>query len=343
MEAAVYDSAIISPIPISDVEESTPTFVAWPPTETVDHTSKDSSGKGNEKNVVELLRHLQVQEAKYGYHLSASDCANVSQAWRTKMCGWCFDVVDHLEYEREIVSIAFNYFDRTVANLVANANATNTTKPCTNFPTSKQNLQLLALTCFYVSIKLHGKISGKREMLSVAEIIEISQAPVSAGAFAAMELRVLDGLKWRTNPPTCKHFIECLLRLCPKWETGNSSTRMTVLGEIYNVSLYFSEHSVMMTPTFSFSHKVSVIGYVSILCAMEVLQTSFPLPRDVCDELLDKIAEATGLRPQMEEILQAYQAVKDLCPSIFEGRNFLQNDDTNYARPRGFSYRPISH
>jgi len=44
-------------------------------------------------------------------HLSNTSIPNHDE-WRSKICEWCYRVIDHFRYDREIVSVAMNYFDR---------------------------------------------------------------------------------------------------------------------------------------------------------------------------------------------------------------------------------------
>ncbi|KAI2503763.1 Cyclin [Fragilaria crotonensis] len=58
-----------------------------------------------------------------------------------------FEVVDHFEFDREVVSIALSYLDRVVSMKTKHSGE----------PMHRRDFQLVAVTCLYLAIKLHGK------------------------------------------------------------------------------------------------------------------------------------------------------------------------------------------
>jgi hypothetical protein len=72
---------------------------------------------------------------------------------------------------------------------------------------------------------------------------------------------------------------------------------------------------------FSFGFKTSTIAYASILCALEALQETLPLPYDTRVKFLNDITEVTGIFPESKEVCQVRGMLKELCPSLFPGNN----------------------
>ena len=186
------------------------------PTENIG-SSEQNGLSGGGGRTLGLLQDLLLREE------ATSDCYQLKKnirihplafdgEWRNKLYKWFFDVVDHFEYDRDVVFIALNYLDRVLV-------ATRTSEG--QHPAiPKREIQLFATTCLYLAIKLHGTISTDetftKQMLPVALFVKLSQKTFSEDTILATELRILNILKWRVNPSTCTSFIVCLLRLFPK-------------------------------------------------------------------------------------------------------------------------------
>ena len=71
---------------------------------------------------------------------SSGSCNGITEMWREKICEWCYQVVDHFDFTREVVSIAMNYLDRYLAIRTVN----------------KRVFQLSAMASLSLAVKLHG-------------------------------------------------------------------------------------------------------------------------------------------------------------------------------------------
>jgi len=244
------------------------------------------------------------------------DSDRVSEAWRRKLCEWCFEVVDHFSFDREVVSFALDYLDRTVS--------VKTNDSCQPLP--KREFQLIAVTSLYMAIKIHGETDekdGPRRKLRIGAFVELSRGIFGVDVIEQMEREILQLLKWRINPPTSLRFISSFLPLCPSWTSEEYHTpHATIIGGIYDVARYLTELSVCVS-SFSFTCDTSVTAYAAILCALEALQSSLPLPYRARVAFLNNMAEATGLYPFDSKVRQVYAKLKDLCPSMFEGEDSL--------------------
>jgi lipoyl(octanoyl) transferase len=247
----------------------------------------------------------------------------ISERWRGSICEWCYEVVDHFQFDREVVSIALNYLDRAVA---AKARDTLKAIPYLEF-------QLIAVTSVYMAIKLHGAHEthdGPRRRLRIDAFVELSRGHFEAGAIECMERSILSTLNWRVNPPTLLRFISNLLELLPEWSPlQHAVSYRDAFGEIYDYARYFSELSVCV-PKFSFTLSSSEIAFSAILCAIEALQATRTVPDFVCSEFLENVAEATGLQADEPQILSARKMLRELYPSIF-GRDNEHHVFANHA------------
>lgn len=239
----------------------------------------------------------------------------VSEIWRRKLCEWCYEVVDHFGFDREVVSIALSYLDRSVSI------RTNQIGPSI----TKREFQLFAVTCLYIAIKVHGETDASlvaRQKMRIDAFVQLSRGFFQVDVIEEKERSILADLNWHINPPTSLKFIATFLRLCPRWQQHfRDCNQVNVLGAVYDVARYLTELSVCVS-RFSFDFKASVVGYAAILCAIDSLQNTMPLPYSVCSVFLNNIADACDLVPSDPQVRQACSMLKDLCPGLFEGEDF---------------------
>ena len=268
-----------------------------------------------------------LEKEKYAYALPSdylltiqrssvtADVDPVSEVWRRKLCEWCYEVVDHFGFDREVVSVALNYLDRFVSSRAKEAGSSIT----------RREFQLFAVTSLYMAIKVHGEtesLEGPRQKLRIDAFVQLSRGFFQISVIEEQERAILKALAWNVNPPTSLKFIASFLRLCPKWQSYNRShCQGNVLGGVYDVARYLTELAVCVSH-FSFHVKTSVIGYSAILCAIEALQNTMPLPHSVKISFLNNIAEATNLVPGDSDVVRTCSLLKELCPSLFYGEEF---------------------
>ena len=238
------------------------------------------------------------------YLKDPSAMALVNTAWRQEMCEWCYNVVDYVGFDREVVSIAFNYVDRAMIGL------RQTAKPvfCDKSRISKRELQLITLTCLYIAIKTHGNIDdgniglkSRQKTMNLSTYVALGRGIFEAEVIEAMELQILFVLEWRLNPPTCSEFISCLLRSCPLKDPDR----------VGDVARYLAELSVCVSD-FSYTCKDSVLAYACIDRAIELLSlgNDMELKDDACSVFISNMAKVRSRHPDPEEIWRTRQMVK---------------------------------
>lgn len=99
-----------------------------------------------------------------------SSSSGINDIWREKICEWSYQVIDHFEFSREVVSVSIHYLDRFLA-----------TRPC-----NKKVFQLAAMTCLFLAIKLYEP--GK---LSMHSMVELSRGYFKVEQMVAMEICIL--------------------------------------------------------------------------------------------------------------------------------------------------------
>lgn len=151
----------------------------------------------------------------------SSIATNFSHRWREIMCEWAYNVVDHFQFSRDLVSNSMNLLDRFFDRSLAR-HAEGMTKP---------EFQLLAMTCLYIAIKVEHPTKFPLDIIS-----HLSRGCFSQEQFKDAELKVLRELQWNIHPPSPFAYLNCYLRIL-RPEGDNV--------KIYNQARYLIESSVM--------------------------------------------------------------------------------------------------
>jgi hypothetical protein len=225
-------------------------------------------------------------------------------------------VSDHFHFDREVVSIALNYLDRTVALYTISPEG----------PLPKRKYQLLAVTSLYLAIKLHGEVDtadGVRRKLKIDAFYQLSRNQFDVETIEETERYILTGLKWNVNPPTALRFIAAYLALCPLWCECSG-----ILSSIFDVARYLTELSVCQSD-FAFNCHTSAVAFASVLCAVEAIRSTSPVPREVLAVHLENVAEVTGYTYNDPSIITIKSMLKQLCPTMFEAADQAEMEHIN--------------
>ena len=99
-----------------------------------------------------------------------SSAAGVNEDWRGKICEWSYQVIDHFDYDREIVAVSVHYLDRYLCQR----------------PVNKRTFQLCAMTTLFMACKLYDL-----NKLRMSAIIELSRGCFTEEHITAMEMSIL--------------------------------------------------------------------------------------------------------------------------------------------------------
>lgn len=266
--------------------------------------------------------------------------------WRSKICDWSYRIVDHFSLDREVVGIAMNLFDRYSAICKAEAeveaesssrlrcpfpHAITTSGRKHDLPRSPRSVvtvlggyedqaafekdesriyQLAAMTCLYLSIKLHsenvsdgsshahtgGAAKGRRtrHRLALMSFVELSRGQFSAADMTQMEQTLLKALKWRVNPPTPTAFVNYILDLVPSVLSDKISPHQQdlVMHYLHELSRYMTELSVCV-PHMSTIYRPSFIAYASILVCMNTVREE-AMQESVREEFRSSVARISA-------------------------------------------------
>ena len=111
-----------------------------------------------------------VQSSSLSTSTSSSSASGINEVWREKICEWSYQVIDHFDFSREVVSIAIHFLDRFLATR----------------PVNKKLFQLAAMTTLYLAIKLFEPGN-----LSMSSMIELSRGYFMVEQMAEMEMAIL--------------------------------------------------------------------------------------------------------------------------------------------------------
>mmetsp|Transcript_7859 Transcript_7859/g.7446 ORF Transcript_7859/g.7446 Transcript_7859/m.7446 type:complete len:395 (-) Transcript_7859:143-1327(-) len=222
------------------------------------------------------------------YTMSRADETNSvmqqHRKWRGQICEWCYCVVDHYEFDREVVSLAMDYFDRQVL-----MNVLNTTQMSGTM--CSKDYQLVAMTCLYVASKTHvNRVLGsseesRRQIMHLSSFVNLSRGQFTTDDIISAEKSLLDSLDWRVNPVTPMSFVSYMLGLFHHSCEIKPRHWDSVLNVLHESSRYLTELAVCLPEmtelkTLSSSHDSSIvrksfppsyIAFASILISMEML------------------------------------------------------------------------
>lgn len=250
----------------------------------------------------------------------------LEEGWRRRICEWAFEVTDHYCFDREVTSIAIYYLDRFVSYTIAYGETV-----------GKREFQLLAITCLYVAMKLHGTIdlnlTTKRVRIPLSNFVELSHGYFSAVIIEEMEMKLLSRvLMWRTNPPTSAQFIAYILQLlAPTFQHG---PRMEVsFSKLFDVTRFLTETAVCVSTVFVV-FKPSVIALAALTIAVEAADDAAFSPHER-HELFSKLTEvAFHFKSDAQEINRVRTLLAKLCPDVhalFLDDNEAANDNSTSA------------
>uniref|UniRef100_A0A7S3VCP7 Cyclin N-terminal domain-containing protein n=1 Tax=Chaetoceros debilis TaxID=122233 RepID=A0A7S3VCP7_9STRA len=194
---------------------------------------------------------------------STSSCTGINEIWREKICEWCYQVVDHFDFNRQVVAIALNYLDRYLALR----------------PVNRKIFQLAAMTCLFIAIKMN-----ESKVLSLSAFLSLSRGYFQAEHVLAMEHAVLRALSWKVNPPTPIIQAKYLLFILPK--------NVQRKAEILEITRFLTEISVC--DYFFVPHKPSTIAIAALLTAFDTVGSSV-MPSDTRHFFAKRTYELTGL------------------------------------------------
>jgi len=233
--------------------------------------------------------------------------SGVNEVWREKICEWSYQVVDHFDFNREVVAISLSYLDRFLA-----------TRSC-----NRKVFQLAAMTTLYLAIKLN-----EPRTLKMSSLVELSRGYFTAEHIAAMEEAILRALEWRMHPPTSLAFIRHYLTLLPPDAVLNGTWH-----DIMEMSRFLTELSVC--DYFFVNHKPSVIGISAVLNSIDGLdEHRFTSTQRLA--FLEEVCSNSGLRHDAAAVTEVRTMLRQMYNQSTgndQQDELLADNDSDRFRP----------
>ncbi len=231
-----------------------------------------------------------------GGHSQASSSSNsqINELWREKICEWCYQVVDHFDFNREVVSVAMSYLDRYLATRTVN----------------RRIFQLAAMTALFLAIKLYEP--GKLRMSS---LIDLSRGYFMAEHIVTMEDSMLQSLGWHLHPPTplafCRDFMKLVsgdIEHGPRHDVSELARFMT---ELSVCDYWFATKKPSSIALASLINAIELQGYrrvdprYKVEFLTRVVDHGIDIASDeeilACYERLRQMYDAGGYTPTLED------------------------------------------
>jgi hypothetical protein len=219
--------------------------------------------------------------------------------WRPKIFEWFYKIIDHFEYDREVVAIAMDFLDRFQLLYLKTVDG--------------EMYQRAAMASLYIAIKMNcNTINCTRRIFHLDEYAELSRGQFTAEDLTEMEMVICKTLKWRLNPIIPTYFLVELLSLFPHNTKESSSSTVAprkrnhqncydiqfVLTIMYELARYLIEVAIS-SPDISFylkyessaSKNISPrsVCYASVVLGMDMISEKY-LPLESRNHFLKKSA-----------------------------------------------------
>eukprot|EP00984_Skeletonema_dohrnii_P027535 scaffold17091_cov77-Skeletonema_dohrnii-CCMP3373.AAC.5 len=266
---------------------------------------------------MEELDCLLVKEQSAQYQISAllwnlngkKKCSSPLR-WRHAICDWYYDFVDHFKFDREVVGVAVNYFDRyTSINAVSlddNENALST-------------YHIVAVTALFLAIKLHAtscEVDDLQELRNRALSKILYDTPQPKNMLEDMEMNMLQALEWSVNPPTLHQFAFLFNKFHSSREICTGSESYIYEATRYQVEL------VIFVPQLLAKFKPSIIAFAAMKNAEEKIAAHNPVPTTDMKLSYEALTSHSGVVVDSTAVAQCQMLLKRVCPELPDLEHF---------------------
>jgi hypothetical protein len=189
---------------------------------------------------------LSHREKEAAYKISATGGYDFVEHHRSRISTYFYSIVDEMELDRRIVSIALSYLKLFLIR-----------RP-------DGSKQLAMVSSLYIAIKIHSSniYHNGRPNVTIAEVIDWSGNVFTVEDISRMEASMLRELDYMMNPPVAQHFLDII---APLIDANLFAPQLKQ--HIITISNWLCEASV--TDSYLTGVKPSSVAYASILVAME--------------------------------------------------------------------------
>jgi len=240
---------------------------------------------------------------------------DVDDIMRRNVCQWAYEFVDYCLLDREVVVYCMHYYDRYISSLSA--------------PPSDALSRILALSCLYVAVKIHGTSSSSTnaadspsislsKRLTLQHFCKMSRGEYCPQMIEEMELSLLTTLNWRLNPPSPTDFLTRFVKILSLLLKDDIICGQQVgkVWSVFEVARYQIELSVYSPHKFS----ASTIALAAILNSMDskiVRSKTSIVSSSISRSFLQHVKSLGGGFEQLDvdgtDIIAARTTLKKLC------------------------------
>mmetsp|Transcript_26673 Transcript_26673/g.45402 ORF Transcript_26673/g.45402 Transcript_26673/m.45402 type:complete len:306 (+) Transcript_26673:137-1054(+) len=257
------------------------------------------------KSSLEELGCLFLKEMTYRYKAASPQREewdiSISSHWRHKICDWYYEFIDHYNFDREVVGVAFSYFDRYIS----------IQKSCKEDVHTKDKYQLIAVTSLFVAIKLHSMSEDHLVQSRPHALARLLYGHVDPQEIYEMEMAILQQLDWRLNPPTLHMFALNFSQLHPLGDCCSTTTSY-----LYEATRYQVELAIFI-PELLANFKTSVISYAALKNTEEKIASENPhiLTADM-KQSFETLLKDPSIALDPTAVSQCQLSLKRLCPQL---------------------------
>jgi len=261
----------------------------------------DANGQPTPSTIDRVLEHYHAMrhQERTTYHVpstlyhddssSASSSKPVDAACRSKMCTWCYQVVDYCGFQRGTVEVAMSLLDRFLASSLSSSSSssssTSSSRTARKCRANRQAYQLAAMTALYTAIKVQ-----EPAVFDPAIVASLGRGALTEEQVVAMELRLLDGVKWHVAHPTAAGLVYQLMDLLP--HQGNSTHHAQLKAALLTLALHQTELAVSDADLASVPS--SAVAVSAVLNALHVVEERWLIDRDQAAAFRHHLATVTG-------------------------------------------------
>eukprot|EP00986_Skeletonema_menzelii_P005909 scaffold2231_cov122-Skeletonema_menzelii.AAC.1 len=220
--------------------------------------------------------------------------------WRYKICDWCYEFIDHYNFDREVVGVAIYYFDHYISSQSS----------CESVHT-KAKFQIIAVTSLFLAIKIH---STSEECLVESRSRALSRLlydHVDPQEIYEMEMDILVLLDWRLNPPTLHQFAVNFTQLHPLGDCCSTTTSYLYEATRYQVEL------AIFSPELLAAFTSSIIAYAALKNAEEKIAADNPhILTDDMQQSFEALMRDPSMTIDSVAAARCQLSLKMLCPQL---------------------------
>lgn len=196
-----------------------------------------------------------------------------NNVWREMIVQWCYNVVDHIRADREIVYVAINVLDRFLVSQVLSPS------PTQAYLTDRKDYEAAVMASLLITLKLQG-IST----LCIRDMLKMSRNSITSKDIIRAAQAIEQSLKWNKQLPTATTFARALVDFLPS--SVDRRTRRALFDEcIFSIELsVFDKECSCELP--------SLVAWTILENAME----SEALSQEIIRPFRDNVVEITGLK-----------------------------------------------